>query len=66
MPVDGEVELLEPDPHALAGLLRSSFRDEAARLTRGRAAAERARAWTWDVAAERIIERCRVLGRTIS
>ena len=61
MPVDGEAELFDPDVAALAELLRESFRNEAERRARAGAAAERAKAWTWDGAAGKIVERCRAL-----
>jgi glycosyltransferase involved in cell wall biosynthesis len=61
MPLDEDAELLEPDAAALADLLRGAFRDEADRRTRGNAAAEIARGWSWDAAADRIVTRCRAL-----
>jgi glycosyltransferase involved in cell wall biosynthesis len=61
VPLDGEAELFEPDVDALAELLRTAFRDEAARQSRGDAGAEAARAWTWDAAADKIVTRCQAL-----
>ncbi len=61
MPVDGEVELFEPDVDALAGLLRRAFHENADRAARGSAALQAAQDWSWDAAAEKIVERCRQL-----
>jgi glycosyltransferase involved in cell wall biosynthesis len=61
MPIDGETQLFEPDVGVLSELLRNAFEDEAGRRARGVAAAEVARNWTWDVAANKIVVRCQAL-----
>lgn len=61
MPLDGETDLFEPDIDALAELLRKAYRDDAARRTRGLAAAQTAQAWSWDAAAAKVVTRCQQL-----